>query len=192
MPEPVITQYKPPKKTKIVLPPVPEKEPFEDLLQPEDKINIPSPKGAVQLISGNNQPITPISSSGGQITQRFGNPNPKLYGRNGWNRGVDISAKPGEVQSAPKNGNWVVVSAYNKGGWNSGWGNSVVMQNTKTGETIRRSHLNRVYVKKGQVITGKPVGTTGRTGRTTGYHKDVEYTRNGRLSDYTKSPYYKG
>jgi murein DD-endopeptidase MepM/ murein hydrolase activator NlpD len=131
------------------------------------------------------------------ITQRFGNPNARLYGRDrrgraNINRGVDISKAPGQPQMAPGEGKWVVQSVYTGNDFNTGWGRSVVIKNLDTGETIRRSHLDKVYATPGQVVTGKPLGTTGRTGRTTGFHADVEYTDpKGRLSDYTKSRYIK-
>lgn len=135
-------------------------------------------------------------TSGGEINQPFGNPNAQLYGydKNGnpnINRGVDLSASALQPQAAPQKGNWVVIDAYTGNGFNTGWGKSVVLKNQDTGETIRRSHLNDVLVKPGEVVTGKVIGTTGRTGRTTGYHQDVEYTNSaGQLADFTKSPYY--
>jgi murein DD-endopeptidase MepM/ murein hydrolase activator NlpD len=131
------------------------------------------------------------------ITQKFGNPNAKLYGRSrtgsaNINRGVDLAAKPDELQYAPGEGVWIVDHAYTGNDFNTGWGRSVVLKNKDTGEKIRRSHLNKVMVTPGQEVTGKEIGTTGRTGRTTGYHKDVEYVLpNGQLSDYTKSKYFK-
>jgi len=130
-----------------------------------------------------------------QINQPFGNPNPKLYGysngRANIYRGVDLSAEAGEPQFAPSPGKWIVQTAYNGNGFNTGWGRSVVIRNSETGETIRRSHFDKVLVRPGQDVTGKPLGTTGRSGRTTGYHEDVEYTNpNGQLADYTRSPYY--
>jgi len=130
-----------------------------------------------------------------KINQPFGNPNARLYGRDASgrpniNRGVDISARAGQSQFAPSKGKWVVASVQT-GSYNSGWGNSVIIKNTETGETIRRSHLDKVMVLPGQEVTGRAIGTTGRTGKSTGYHQDVEYTdSNGRLSDYLKSPYY--
>lgn len=132
-----------------------------------------------------------------RITQQFGNPNAKLYGRSksgraNINRGVDIAASPNEPQYAPPEGNWIVQKAVDNGKFNTGWGNYVVILNKDTGETIRRSHLDKVNVRTGQVVTGKQLGTTGRTGRTTGYHMDIEYTNpKGQLADYTKSPYFK-
>jgi len=132
-----------------------------------------------------------------RITQQFGNPNAKLYGKNksgraNINRGLDIAAEPNEPQVAPPEGNWIVQEAKKDGKFNTGWGNYVVIVNKDTGESIRRSHLDKVNVNPGEVVTGKQLGTTGRTGRTTGYHMDIEYTNSkGQLSDFSKSPYFK-
>jgi len=161
---------------------------------PEPKREFVGELAGTPLTKPTPTPQANVAGSG-RITQNFGNPNAKLYGtKNGRaniNRGVDISADPGAIQTAPSSGKWVVESVYDKGGWNTGWGNSVVIRNTESGETIRRSHFDKVLAKPGQDVTGKPLGTTGRTGRTTGYHQDVEYTNSdGRLSDYTKSKYY--
>jgi murein DD-endopeptidase MepM/ murein hydrolase activator NlpD len=144
-------------------------------------------------------PVTAQVTPSGEIiiTQKFGNPNAKLYGRNksgraNINRGVDLAADPDELQYAPGEGKWIVEDAYTGNDFNTGWGRSVVLKNADTGEKIRRSHLNKVMVTPGQEVTGKEIGTTGRTGRTTGYHKDVEYLLpNGQLSDYAKSKYFK-
>lgn len=183
-----------------------------DIVKPEETIDEPTPEPTTQNIPqvisrqpanepaveavGVEQPMA-TAQLNGEVTQRFGNPNPRLYGRDkrgraNINRGVDISAEPNEPQAAPKSGEWVVDSVYAGDGFNTGWGRSVVIKNTQTGETIRRSHLDKVMVKPGQKVTGQVIGTTGRTGRTTGYHKDIEYTDpKGRLSDFTKSPYAK-
>jgi len=138
---------------------------------------------------------TPTPRGRGRVTQKFGNPNAGLYGRNSRgraniNRGVDVAAGRGQEQFAPDKGKWTVQSV-DTSGWNTGWGNTVVIKNKNTGETIRRSHFDKVLVRPGQEVTGKVIGTTGRTGRTTGYHQDIEYTNSrGQLSDYTKSQYY--
>jgi len=138
---------------------------------------------------------TPVHKEGVRVTQRFGNPNARLYGRNksgnaNTNRGVDIAMNRGEAQYAPPIGKWVVESI-KTGSYNSGWGNSVIIKNTDTGETIRRSHLDKVMVRPGQEITGGQIGTTGRTGKSTGYHTDIEYTKNNKLLDFMQSPYAK-
>ena len=156
----------------------------------------PAPQAPV---SGFVQPMAQTdyqsTNTRGNISQQFGNPNARLYGRDAQgrpniNRGVDIPLAKGTPQSAPSQGNWVVKSV-RTGSYNSGWGNSVIIKNTETGETIRRSHFDKVLVKPGQKVSGKVLGTTGRTGKTTGYHQDIEYTLpNGKLADYTKSPYY--
>ncbi|KKL88347.1 hypothetical protein LCGC14_1925630 [marine sediment metagenome] len=61
-------------------------------------------------------------------------------------------------------------------GDNSGFGNSVLIQNTQTGETLRFSHLDGVKVRPGQKIGGgQQLGVSGNTGNSSGSHLDVEY-----------------
>jgi murein DD-endopeptidase MepM/ murein hydrolase activator NlpD len=124
-------------------------------------------------------------------------------------RGTDFAAPKGTPLTAPgsEEDQWEVVQAYgeattdgpnnpNKKNENSGWGNSVVMRNMKTGEEIRTSHMdvNGVYVTPGQIITGGTVigksGATGNVVGNTGEHVDVEYKNSqGQLQDITKTGY---
>lgn len=148
--------------------------------------NLPTPQPAQESV--------PKPTGNARITQKFGNPNAGLYGRNrkgqaNINRGVDVAKEKGEPQFAPTSGKWVVEDVQT-GKWNTGWGNSVVIKNKETGETIRKSHFDKVLVKPGQEVTGQAIGTTGRTGRTTGYHSDTEYTKDGKLMDYAMTPYF--
>ena len=155
----------------------------------------PQAQTATQQVG--NQPIQPIEvgQTGPGINQPFGNPNEGLYGTSATgapniNRGADLASTAGEKQVAPIEGNWVVESSTSDNSYNEGWGNSVVIKNTDTGETLRNSHLDKVYVQPGETVTGKELGTTGTTGRTTGAHKDIEYTTpEGQLADVTQSPY---
>lgn len=134
-------------------------------------------------------------NSSGTITQRFGNPNEKLYGldKSGkaiTHRGTDISVKENTPVAVPGEGNWVVTKTADSG-YNTGWGNYVLLTNQDTGETMQFSHLNKVLVKPGQQVTGSVVGLSGSTGRSTGPHVDIEYTKNGQLQDVLTSPYRK-
>jgi len=165
----------------------PELEKAKEIKQAQTPKDMYTPE--VSTASTSNAPSTNGERA---VTQAFGNPNPGLYGPGGWNRGVDLAYKPGEPQHAPPEGEWVVVEANSSGSYNTGWGNSVVIQNRQTGEKIRRSHFDKVLVKPGEIVTGKALGTTGRTGRTTGYHADVEYINpQGQLANYLNSPYGK-
>lgn len=134
------------------------------------------------------------------ITQKFGVKNPRVekFSRGGINRGVDLRAKTGTDLYVPE-GNWKVLQAYAgaKGTGrignrtNQGYGNSVVIQNTQTGEKLRYSHLSKVAVKSGQIIAqGKPLGKSGATGSVTAAHLDLEYVNSkGKLADASKTKY---
>lgn len=164
----------------------------------EQRANVVTPQAQTQGQQIGQDQVSPpveIGVTGAGINQPFGNPNVELYGispsgQPNINRGVDLASQAGEKQYAPTEGNWVVESAVSDNSWNQGWGNSVVVKNTDTGETIRNSHLDEVYVEPGENVTGKPLGNTGTTGRTTGAHKDIEYTTpEGQLADAASSPY---
>lgn len=73
------------------------------------------------------------------------------------------------------------------------YGNSILVQNTETGEKLRYSHLSVVAVGKGDVLdTGSFIGKSGATGNTTGAHLDLEYyDKNGKLADVMRSAYGK-
>ncbi len=117
----------------------------------------------------------------------------------GINRGRDVAVPVGTPLAAPQ-GDWVVQQAYGAdtrrgyvgNGSNQGYGNSVVLKNPDTGETIRMSHMSPgLAVKPGQTIKGGTViGATGITGNTSGPHLDIEYTNpKGQLRDIMQSPY---
>lgn len=123
----------------------------------------------------------------------------------GVNYGTDIIVPKGTKVAAPP-GQWKVVEAFNgatvegpqnkQGHLNKGYGNSVLIQNTETGEKLRMSHLTPggVYVKPGQTIEGGTVlGATGASGNTagrTGQHLDLEYyDAKGKISDPMRSSY---
>jgi murein DD-endopeptidase MepM/ murein hydrolase activator NlpD len=135
-----------------------------------------------------------------KITQAFGVKNPKVerFSKGGINRGVDISAKTGTPLYVPE-GEWKVTETYSRAkgkGYvgnrtNTGYGNSVVIKNTKTGEVMRLSHLSSVGVKPGQILaSGSLIGKSGATGNVTGSHLDLEYkTSKGKLADASKTKY---
>ena len=134
-----------------------------------------------------------------QITQAFGNYNPSLEpNKSGRNWGVDFGVKVGTPLALPP-GQWQVVQTFSgakqKGRVgnreNSGYGNSVLVMNPQTGETMRFSHLSGVAVQPGKVYQGGTVlGTSGASGNVTGPHLDLEYKNaQGQFKDITKSPY---
>ena len=71
------------------------------------------------------------------------------------------------------------------------YGNSVLVENTDTGEKMRLSHLSSVDVSSGDILySGTIIGKSGATGNVTGPHLDIEYyDKNGALADVLKTPY---
>lgn len=130
-------------------------------------------------------------------TQSFGQYSPYDVMSGNVNNGVDYSTPSGTPIYLPE-GNWVVQEVFNTArgqgfigdNTNQGYGNSVVVRNKDTGETIRFSHLSSAEVKPGASLKGGLVGYTGATGNVTGPHLDVEYTdQYGKLSDISRTPY---
>jgi len=138
------------------------------------------------------QNITNTSAQGVPITQQFGNFNPGLYrgiNRSGRNTGVDFGLPEGSPVTLPE-GNWEVTDTGR--GWNSGFGNSIMVKNIQTGESLRFSHLSKMApVKRGQRIGGKTtIALTGSTGNVTGPHLDLEYrNKSGVLGNILTSRY---
>lgn len=124
------------------------------------------------------------------ITQAYGNPN-RMYA-SGYHQGTDYGTPENTPLAAPPGSTWEVEHAFSGAGpgslndnTNGGYGNSVVLKNTATGERIRFSHLNEVNVKPGEIVQGgTQFGKTGSTGRSSGPHVDVEaYDASGKLVD---------
>ena len=142
-----------------------------------------------------------ILPQGVQVTQKFGNRNPgvEVFSK-GINYGTDFGAKKGTPVAIPP-GEWEVVDSWGGAkregfignGDNSGYGNSVLIRNTDTGELMRYSHLDQgsVRAQAGQRLKGGTVfAKTGNTGNSTGPHLDLEYVdANGRYQDVLNSPY---
>lgn len=117
--------------------------------------------------------------------------------KGGKNIGTDIAVPKGTEIAVPQ-GEWKVVDTKTgvKGGnikdyKKTPYGNSILVQNTETGEKLRYSHLSEVAVKNGDILdTGTYIGKSGATGNVTGAHLDLEYyTGKGTLADVMKSPY---
>lgn len=147
-------------------------------------------------------PITQMSQEkiipSSTVTQEFGNKSNVEVFSGGINNGTDFGVKKGTPVSVP-GGQWKVMESFggsSREGFignkdNNGFGNSVLVQNQQSGETIRFSHLSKVGVKPGQIIDGgQVVALSGNTGNSTGDHLDVEYRDpSGRLKDVLSSRY---
>jgi len=134
------------------------------------------------------------------ITQAYGNKNPGLevFSKDGVNRGVDFGVREGTPLALPP-GTWQVIEAFGEAkgtgrignDTNRGYGNSVLVKNTKTGEMMRFSHLKSVMLQPGKTYSGGTVfGQSGATGNVTGPHLDLEYKdAQGNFQDVMRSVY---
>lgn len=121
-----------------------------------------------------------------QVTQQFGNRNPQLYADvGGVNRGTDVRAQMGTPIRSPRD---LRVADIRRGGWNTGWGNTVQLEDPRTQERFRFSHLSDVsQMSPGDIVRrGMMIGRSGQTGRTTGPHVDLEYQRGNQLADVSR------
>ena len=76
---------------------------------------------------------------------------------------------------------WLVLAG---GGWNSGYGNYVIIDHGN-GYTTLYAHMNSVFVEPGETVSrGQQVGTMGNTGNSTGPHLHFEI----RYNDVPYSP----
>lgn len=112
---------------------------------------------------GFNKPVTTRY----RVSQRFKpKSNPK-------HKGVDIAGKKGSPIFAVKQGRVIY-----QGQKFSGYGKMVMIKHPNGIATLY-SHLNKIFVKAGQIVTGgQLIGTMGRTGRATGVHLHFEIMQN--------------
>jgi len=165
------------------------------------------PEGINPNITGPMPTMATKPSVSPTITQHFGNRSGVERYSGGINYGTDFAVPRGTQAKVPE-GDWKVVESFGdatiggpnnaQGGINRGYGNSVMIQNTKTGEKLRYSHLRPggVFARVGDNLTGgMVVGETGATGNTagrTGQHLDAEYYNpGGTISDILSTLYYK-
>lgn len=160
--------------------------------------NLPSKNYPISGESGQVQGS--VLPGGVKITQAFGayNPRVEVFSKSGRNWGTDFGVKEGTPLALPP-GMWQVMEAYDRASGkgkignkeNRGYGNSILVKNVKTGETLRFSHLSGVNVVPGKVYQGGIViGASGATGNVTGAHLDLEYKNpQGQYQDVLKSPY---
>ncbi|MBW7885475.1 MAG: M23 family metallopeptidase [Caldilineaceae bacterium] len=88
---------------------------------------------------------------------------------------VDIAGWLGSPVAAADSG-YVVLAG---GGWNSGYGNYVIIDHGN-GYTTLYAHLNSIFVSAGETVSkGQQVGTMGNTGNSTGPHLHFEIRYSG-------------
>ena len=94
----------------------------------------------------------------------------RTQGVHGYN-GVDLAAPVGTTVLASAAGE-VILSRIS--GWNSGYGNYVVIQHPNGTQTLY-AHLSQNYVSAGTtVVQGQSIGAVGTTGKSTGPHLHFE------------------
>jgi len=87
---------------------------------------------------------------------------------------VDVAGWLGAPVTAA-DGGYVVLAS---GGWNSGYGNYVIVDHGN-GFTTLYAHLNSIFVSPGETVSkGQQVGTMGNTGNSTGPHLHFEIRYN--------------
>lgn len=95
----------------------------------------------------------------------------KTQGIHGYNA-IDLAAPVGTPIIAAASG--TIMTAKADGGWNSGYGNYVIIKHENGAQTLY-SHFGAVIVGLGQtVIQGQTLGYIGMTGKTTGPHVHFE------------------
>lgn len=140
-----------------------------------------------------------ILSSSGPITETFGERQPGVeVFSGGFTSGTGIGVPVGTKIALPP-GQWKVINMVNNARQKGfigdadgeGWGNNILVQNTKTGEYLRYSHLSQIDVSNGDTINGsRVIGLSGQSGNVTGPHLNLEYiTPNGQPADVLKSQY---
>lgn len=96
------------------------------------------------------------------------------------NLGVDLAASAGDpvVNPFPEAR---VVEVRRAGAGDPGWGNSIVLEDTASGNRVRLSHFQSApWAGVGQIVRGgEQVGSVGQSGNATGPHVDVEFIRKG-------------
>lgn len=104
-------------------------------------------------------------TSGHRVTQYFS-----------WRHtGLDIGNKVGTPIYAADSG--VVIIA--QGGWNGGYGNTIVIDHGG-GKKTRYGHMSKLFVKVGDTVEkGENIAAMGSTGRSTGSHLHFEVLING-------------
>jgi septal ring factor EnvC (AmiA/AmiB activator) len=119
-------------------------------------------------IAGQRVPFAQPVTASVRFTSGFGNRRDPKTGRTRMHSGVDFAGPSGTAIKSTADG---VVK---KAGWQSGYGNAVVIEHAFGVETLY-AHLSRINVSAGQRVSrGDVIGGMGTTGRSTGVHLHYE------------------
>ncbi len=113
--------------------------------------------------------LWPVKGGRGRVTNRFGPAEHPFTKKWYLHKGTDIAFQRGYPILATANGK-VVENKFEP----LGFGNYIVIRH-KYGFFTKYAHLDRVYVKEGDMVTqGQKIGTLGSTGLSTGPHVHYE------------------
>lgn len=116
----------------------------------------------------------PIAKAKYYISSNFGLRKDPMNKRRALHKGIDLGGSYNTEIFAPADA--VVLRARRNGGY----GNFVELKH-KNGLITRFGHLNKINVKKGQIVSKKDIiGLMGSTGRSTGTHLHYEVLLNGK------------
>jgi murein DD-endopeptidase MepM/ murein hydrolase activator NlpD len=100
----------------------------------------------------------------GYFTSMFGMRHDSHFGGMAFHNGIDIAGRVGDRIRPVRGG---IVSFE---GWQDGYGKTIIIQH-EDGYVSMYGHLNRIFVKKGDLVGKKDIiGHLGTTGRSTGPH----------------------
>ena len=142
------------------------------------------------------EPQQPLIANAGDLLNRYGAKSRLWRNSGGMHYGTDYLMPVGTELKIPP-GSWEVVRAGDPYENQVGYGNSILVKNTKTGDMLRYSHMSQIGVRPGEKLTGgQKVGLSGGqpgtrgAGNSTDPHLDIEYkTPAGVTKDIMKSPY---
>jgi len=102
------------------------------------------------------------------ITSDFGIRNHPVLNKPTLHAGIDLTSPASDIVKSVKPGKVLVA------GFHGNMGNTVLVRHERGVETLY-GHLDRIFVKPGEDVTeGKPLGTVGNTGQSTGKHLHFE------------------
>ena len=102
------------------------------------------------------------------ITSDFGIRNHPVLKKPTLHAGIDLTSSTSDIVKSVKPGKVLVA------GFHGNMGNTVLVRHERGVETLY-GHLDRIFVKPGEDVTeGKPLGTVGNTGQSTGKHLHFE------------------
>ncbi|MGQ9616597.1 MAG: peptidoglycan DD-metalloendopeptidase family protein [Spirochaetota bacterium] len=121
--------------------------------------------------------ITPVK---GILTSRMGFRTDPFTGRWAYHSGIDIANAPGSPVHAVRYGSVVYA------GYKGNFGRTVIIQHPEGYESLY-AHLERIQVKKGQIVKqASIIGTLGNSGRSTGPHLHFEIHQKNKILDPLK------